>query len=316
MCRRLPAVALLLALAAPAPAGVISGYDPNSQASHDTYDRFLRSDPGFPTAPVPNSSSAFLAAGVDLSGVGWVPGRPELFALTLISPQHFVTAAHTSLGPNTEVRFVNADGQVKSYTVGSVQAIPTPGQSANSDLLLATLTAAVPAADRVRHFGVAGVTAAQAVDLPILAYGRNDPAYQTRSPHLGTNEIDQVVLTSFGGAERTRVMIYDWTTGVPGEIYLIGGDSGGPAFVRSHGDLALIGVHYGVSRATTDPQPGDYSASTFVPEYVDGLNAAMAGSGFQVAVVPVPEPTGLLAVVGLALAAGVIRRRRAAGLSA
>jgi hypothetical protein len=65
-----------------------------------------------------------------------------------------------------------------------------------------------------------------------------------------------------------------------------------------------------VSRATTDPQPGDFSASTFVPEYIVPLNAAMAGTGFQVTVVPVPEPAGLLAVAGLAAAAGLMRRRR------
>ena len=78
------------------------------------------------------------------------------------------------------------------------------------------------------------------------------------SPHIGTNVIDGVELTSFGGTnpDRTRVMIYDWTTGVPGEMYLISGDSGGPAFVRAHGDLALVGVHYGVSRATTRPAAG------------------------------------------------------------
>ena len=46
MRRRLPAAALLLALAAPTHAGVISGYDPASQTSHDTYDRFAS---GFPT---------------------------------------------------------------------------------------------------------------------------------------------------------------------------------------------------------------------------------------------------------------------------
>ena len=43
----------------------------------------------------------------------------------------------------------------------------------------------------------------------------------------------------------------------------------------------------------------------------------MASSGFQVTVVPVPEPAGVLAVAGVALVAGAIRRRRrAACLSA
>src|SRR5688500_15913792 len=119
MCRRLPAVALLLALATPAPAGVISGYDPASQASHDTYDRFVS---GYPTAPVPNSSSAFVAAGIDLSGVGWQAGNSRA-AVTLISPRHILGANHVGFGATetqpAQVQFVNAAGQVKTYTVTS-----------------------------------------------------------------------------------------------------------------------------------------------------------------------------------------------------
>jgi hypothetical protein len=329
MFRRLPAVALLLALAAPAQAGVIAGYVKDSQTNYDArYDRFSSGfdfPPGAPTTPVANSSSAFVAAGIDLSGVGWLASDSR-FAVTLISPRHILGAAHVGFG-NGQVQFVNAAGQVKTYTVSTGSnppvTITTPGQPPGqpSDLLLGTLTEAVPAADGVRYFGVAGVTATQAVGLPMLAYGQNQSTAYADSPHLGTNVIDQVILTSFDGtnpnSDRTRVMTYDWTAGVPGEMYLIGGDSGGPAFTwTTDRDLALIGVHYGVSRATTDPRPGDFSASTFVPAYIDPLNMAMAGSGFQVTVVPVPEPAGLLAVTGLALAAGAIRRRRAAGLSA
>jgi hypothetical protein len=300
MCRRLPAVALVLALAAPVRAGVIAGYDPASPASHDTYDRFAS---GFPTAPVPNSSSAFVAAGIDLSGVGWLPTPPPAvpqFAVTLISPQHVLGAAHVGFG-NGQVTFLNADGLLKTYTVTSAVAIPTPGQSQPSDLLLGTLSEAIPASDRVRYFGVAGVTAAQAVGLPILPYGQN-PAYST-SPHLGKNVIDAVELVN-----STRTALYDYTPSSPGDLYLISGDSGGPVFTRAaSGDLALIGVNY-VHSGTDTPQPGDFSGSTFVPEYINGLNANM-GTTYQVTVVPVPEPAGLLAVAAV-VAVGVIRHRR------
>jgi hypothetical protein len=315
MYRRLPAVALLLALAAPAPAGVIAGYVKDSQTNYDArYDRFASGfdfSPGAPTTPVPNSSSAFVAAGIDLSGVGWLASDSR-FAVTLISPRHVLGAAHVGFGNNT-VRFVNAAGQVMSYTVTSTTRLTTPGQTLPSDLLLGTLSADVPASDGVRHFGVAGATAAQAVGLPTLAYGQNQSTAYADSPHLGTNVIDGVGLTSFDNfqTEATRVMTFDWTAGVPGEMYLIGGDSGGPAFTwTTDGDLALVGVNYGVSRGTTNPQPGDFSASTFVPAYIDPLNAAMAAGGYQVTMVPVPEPAGLLAVAGLALAAGVVRRGR------
>jgi hypothetical protein len=149
------------------------------------------------------------------------------------------------------------------------------------------------------------VTAAQAVGLPMLAYGRNT-GYQTTSPHLGTNVIDDVIL-----ANSTRTIKFDWTPANAGEIYLIGGDSGGPAFVRAaDGDLALIGTHYAVSNGTQNPNPGDFSVSAFVPEYVAALNAEMALTGHQVTVAPVPEPAGLLALVGIALAFGAGQARR------
>jgi hypothetical protein len=317
MRRHLPAV-LLLALASPAQAGVIAGYDPASQTSHDTYDRFSS---GFPDAPVPNPSPLFVAAGVDLTGVGWHPDDPR-FALTLISPQHFVTAAHVGVG--STVRFATATGLVRTYTVASTTRLTTTfvnaggqQQTLPSDLLLGTLTAPIPAADGIRYFGVLGASEAQAVGLPILAHGQNPsyvtPANPTVNPHLGRNVIDSVALESFDNfqSEATRTALYDWTPGNPGEFYLIGGDSGGPAFVRVGNDLALVGVHYGVSDPTTTPQPGDISASTFVPDYITDLNAAMAPTGFQVTVVPVPEPAGVLAAAGLAVAAGLVRRRRA-----
>jgi hypothetical protein len=320
MRRHLLAAAFLLAPAGPAHAGVIYGYDPASQTSHDTYDRFSA---GFPNQPIPNASPLFVGAGVDLTGVGWHPDDPR-FAVTMISPQHFVTAAH--VGAGSTVNFANAAGQVHSYTVQSSVAIPTTFTNAQgqqqtlpSDLLLGTLSAPIPAADGIRYFGVLGVNETQATGLPILAHGQN-PSYVTPSnptvnPHLGRNTIDTVGLTSFNNfaTEATRVMTYDWTPGNPGEFYLIGGDSGGPSFVRVGNDFALVGVHYGVSNATTTPNPGDISADSFVPDYIQGLNNAMASTPYQVTVVPVPEPVGVLAAVGLAVAAGLVRRRLRTG---
>jgi hypothetical protein len=299
MCRRLPAVALLLALAASAPAGVISGYDPASPMSHQTYDRFAS---GYPTAPVPNSSSAFVAAGIDLSGIGWRADNSR-YSVTLISPRHVLGAVHVGFG--NAVQFVNAAGELKTYTVTSAVSITTPG-GGPSDLLLGTLSEAVPATDGVRHFGVAGVTAAQAVGLPVLPYGQN-PSFYGSSPHLGTNTIDAVELIS-----STRTALYNYTPSTPGDLYLIGGDSGGPMFTRANGDLALIGVHYVNSGDPappgSEPLAGAASGSTFVPEYVAGLNAVMDDTGYQVTVVPVPEPAGLLAFAALTVAVCMVRR--------
>ena len=57
------AAALLAMLATPAPGLTINGY---STADND---RFVS---GYPNAPVANTSSSFLGAGYDWSGVGWL----------------------------------------------------------------------------------------------------------------------------------------------------------------------------------------------------------------------------------------------------
>ena len=91
-------------------------------------------------------------------------------------------------------------------------------------------------------------------------------------------------------------MEYDYNT-VSGlgadECYLIGGDSGGPSFVDVNGQLALVGIHY-YNGGT--PGPGDIgpiSGDSFVPYYINQLNANMGGSRVSVVV---PEPASLALV--------------------
>lgn len=322
------AAALAAAAATPARAGVISGFDPGNPASHLTYDRFLA---GFPpagpgSAVVPNASPLFVGSGLDLTGVGWRAESPA-FAVTLISPRHFVTAAHSGVGG--EVRFADAAGVVRSYAVAGATRLtttfrdPVTGapRTLASDLLVGTLATPVAASDGVAPLPVAGVSADGVLGRQLLVYGQN-PAYGP-SPHLGTNAADAVTLASFDGfaSEGTAVVAYGWTPGVAGEIYLVGGDSGGPAFLRVGDRLALVGVHYGVSNPTTSPNPGDVSASTFVPFYTDQLRAALARDGFELGVLPVsaaaPVPAPGTLAVGLAMAAALgavgLRRRRAGG---
>jgi hypothetical protein len=309
------ALAALLAVTAPAPAGVIVGYDPASPASHATYDRFVS---GFPTAPVANQSPLFVGAGVGLTGVGWRTDAPQ-FGVTLITPQHFLAAAHVGVGGR--VSFTNGAGAVFAFDVSSTTRLPTmftgPGgetQTLPSDLLLGTLTSPVPAGTGIRPVPIAGVSAAGVIDSALLVYGQNtaySPEPGNPNPHLGTNVADGVTLASFDGfaSEATQVLLYDYTPGAPGEIYLIGGDSGSPAFVRVGGQLALVGVHYGVTNPTTDPRPGDVSASTFVPAYIEELRRATAGSGFSITVLEVPEPGTLGVALALAVTLRLTRAR-------
>jgi hypothetical protein len=294
---------LLLVLPVSAQAGVIVGYNPFDPASHARYDRFTG---GFPTAPVANTSPTFLGAGLDLSGVGWIASAPN-FAVTMISPQHFLAAAH--VGTGSAVQFVGAGGVVHTYSVASSTRLTTTFGSSTlpSDILIGTLSAPIPTADGVTSYAIAGLTEGAVTGLPLLAYGQN-AGYAT-SPHLGTNVADGTALESFDGfnTEATRVIYYDFTPEVNGEIYLIGGDSGGPLFTLINGQLALIGGHYGVSNPTLNPNAGDISASTFAPAYLDELNRVTGG---QIRVLAVPEPSTL--AVGLALAGvlGIVRLKQ------
>jgi hypothetical protein len=285
-------------------AGVIVGHNPTVN------NRFTG---GFPAAPIANTSSSFLGAPFDLSGVGWIDSSPQ-FAITMITPQHFLAAAH--VGTGTSVSFLGSNGVVNSYSVASSFKLSTTfvntsgnSQTLDSDILIGTLAAPIPTTNGVKHYSVAGLDPAQVAGTNLLAYGQN-PNYGT-SPHLGTNTALGVSLTSFSNFanEATHVIAYDFTPGITNEIYLIGGDSGGPLFTVHNNELLLIGGHYGVSNATLMPNDGDISASTFLPMYTSQLNQQLSGSSYQVTVVPVPEPASIVAIA-LVAGVGVWFRRR------
>jgi hypothetical protein len=113
-------------------------------------------------------------------------------------------------------------------------------------------------------------------------------------------------------------MEYYYDTGINGlgadECYLIAGDSGAPSFVDWNGELALTGIHYyhsGIYDYGAPDAQGSYSGDSFVPYYIDQLDANMVGASVRV----VPEPTSLaLLVVFVAVVTPVARlgRRRIA----
>jgi hypothetical protein len=311
MCRwLLPALAALAAAPTAASAGVIAGYDPASAASHSRYDLYTTGFP-FPSA-VRNPSPAFIAAGLDLSGVGWVANN-SVQAVTMISPQHFIMAAHFPPTVNT-VNFVSTANVLHSYTIQSLTPLTTvsfngAGVNQTSDVLLGRLSAPIPAADGVGFFPIAydPTLNYQAGPIPstnsftlrqLLCAGFNgaytNPANGFTSPHVGTNNVTRGPLLSQDGT--TVVFSYDYDPALPGEFHSIDGDSGGPSFAVMNGRLALLGDHYDLLADNT-------SIDAFLPYYVSQLNALMAPDGFAVSLAPVPEPPTWL-LVGLATAVG------------
>ncbi|MBC8008760.1 MAG: hypothetical protein H7067_01525 [Burkholderiales bacterium] len=303
------AATFVLAFSTSAHALLVQGYEA------DVNERFAS---GFASAPVANTDPNFLLAGYDLSGVGWRDNSTQ-FAVTLISPKHFLTAAHVApvvdlLLPPT-VSFLGKDGGVRSYAVESVSTLQYNGQ--NTDLALGRLGKAVDT-DFITFYGglFLGNTAADYQDLPVTLYGANG--------QVGSNTIDGVGnfdLLPFGGGNGTVDTVVSLTDYDPvtGEAQVQDGESGSPTFVRIAGNqLALFGIHSAVATGggvqfTLDSLPffSAYSQinNTLIADgYNNGWGVYVSG---VISPSTIPEPASAATFLGAAaLALGGLRRQR------
>lgn len=256
---------------------------------------------GFPGAPVANSSGSFLGTGLDLSGVGWLTASTQ-FSLTLISPQHFVIAAHTAPSAGASVSFLNQNGVVMNYTVSSVTTI-THTAGVNTDIAIGRLSAPIAGADLITSYPLLQLsTYGQYLGLSLLVYGQNG--------RIGTNTLDAFHLNAdmlpFGsgnGVADSTLFSTDHDS-VAGESQGESGDSGSPTFFVSGGALALLGVHSGIN---TDASP-DLTFDSFLPSYYGQINTLLQVDGFTLQAIP--EPAAGAAVLALPGALWVFWRRR------
>jgi len=288
--RRIAVVFLLFALGVLSRAYALDVFN----YSATTNERFSS---GFPSAPVTNSS--FFLAAYDLSGIGWTSGN---FGVTLISPQHFLTAAHVSAG--TTVNFLSLTGALRTYTVDSSYTV-LHSAGVSTDLKLVRLTAPIAPGDQVNYFPTLLLNSdSDYLGLTVASFGAGQKAGINTIDSAGV--ADMLPFPTGNGTADNWVFLTDYDS-VTGQTQGVAGDSGSPSFVGVGGSLALIGTH----SAIVDASP-DRTIDVLIPAYYSQINARLALDGYSFgAFVAVPEPSTWAAWVGLvALVAAWHRRRR------
>jgi hypothetical protein len=221
----------------------------------------------------------------------------------LITPLHYVTATHTGMINPT---FVAADGTRHTYTAESSTVLQTTlqndfelgsgttlmaGTVHNSDLLLVTLNAPVPASDGITPMPVLGGGYFDMLGRSMIVQGQNS--------QFGSDTIDFTQTVELNTGAITESVIYRWDHPLGGggmdELTLVGGDSGEGSFVEYGGEYVFTGTNMGIS---TEPATSEkFSFNNFVSPYVELIASEVAADGFAIRVVAVPEPSMALAML-------------------
>lgn len=217
--------------------------------SPERHERFLS---GYPAAPISNPD--FLMAEYDLSGVGWESSEGEK-TVALISPQHFLTAAHYQF-PGF-VSFLNRDGELKTYELSSYARI------GETDVSIGSLLKPIPPGDKVTSYPI---------------FSLNEESYRGE---------EVFYMGQYSAAGRTRIRGVSHQEGRPAKVFYgrrfddaphpdhviaTSGDSGSPSFADVDGTLALLGAHWMVN---IDP---------YLPAYIKEINAVLAQEGYRLGV--------------------------------
>ncbi|WP_150122480.1 PEP-CTERM sorting domain-containing protein [Rhodopirellula islandica] len=240
----------------------------------------------------------------------------------LITPLHYVTATHTGMINPT---FVAADGTRHTYTAGASTVLQTTlqndfelesgttlmaGTVHNSDLLLVTLEAPVPASDGITPLPVLGGGYLDMLGRSMIVQGQNS--------QFGSDTIDATQTVELNTGAITESVIYRWDDPLGGggldELTLVGGDSGEGSFVEHGGQYVFTGTNMGI--ATDSETMEKFSFNNFVSPYVDLIAAEVSADGYSITVVAVPEPSmtwAMLTALGFGWAQRRTRRSRSRG---
>lgn len=234
--------------------------------SAERHDRFT----GFPDAPAWNDAAWFGSR--SFSGVGWAPAdHDNKRQFALVSPLHIVCATHYQPGLGTFIRFLNSDGVAVNRSVTSLMPVKNDlGQ--NTDLTLATLSSPLLSSDKVAHLAYLNLADESAyLGTSLTVFG-----WQAKAGTGMISGFDDLVEPSIN---KTRMMEFEYLmqSGDQDDSYLESGDSGSPTLAMAGGTPALVGLHTAVNESLLMRTSYD----TFVPHYLDKLNALMAADGYQ-----------------------------------
>jgi hypothetical protein len=260
---------------------------------------------GFPGTPVGNSNTNFIARNVDLTGVGWYVQETRR-QYTLVSPKHFVGANHFRPAVNGQLRFVDQDGIIRTYEIGSTNSILND-EGQPSDLFLGTLEEVIPDSDKVSFQPFLSLaTEGNYQGQNILFMGHRLAAPKNLRIGAGTigsfTDFGDDPITSGSSINSTRAfqIVYSNIGFGADDAYAESGDSGSPSLVVVDGQGALVGTHTAVANASINiglAAPGTIvTYDTFVPHYIDELNAIMEIDGYHMtrAVPEASKPTTTL----------------------
>ena len=247
------------------------------------FDRFAS---GFSSSPVPNTSSSFIGAGYDFSGVGWRSSQP-LASVTMINDRYFIGAFHIMPSAGDTINFYSPSlGAIVTYTVdnynwraGAVSTITgEPG-----DLSIGRLTTTINPVEHIASYPILNLKSFDPyVGLPLLVYGHGN-GVATNSPRIGTNTLDDFFAVDLSGNHIADSVdyVYSSSAGPTGEASLQTFDSGSPTFASWFGQLAIVGTHSGTGAISGT----NYAFDNFAAVYLDQiLNAGITIS-------QVPEPS-------------------------
>jgi hypothetical protein len=274
--------------------------------STDRHDRF-RDDP----AP-----DDFILSQQDLTGVARsTDGRWA----TMISPTHFLSADHFPPGIGSTLTF-HHDNSTTGVTL--TRTVTTGMQLGGTDLWIGQLNAPVDQGVKIYSIADPGVyldvTTVYHIGLSMSGPLGSDT---TTDFAVGRNVYDlDLGLVTISSGQTTYAAGYlddsvagdlasPFTTGPnnlsPDETYFNSGDSGGPTFIDSNGDLLLFGIHSFQADISLEPPHNSSSVErrasgdSYLPEYKGDILMA------------IPEPSAFMAVlVGVVLSMGALAARR------